>query len=197
MKRVLRLLLCLGLLTMLVSGCVASSEPETQPTPTVPMEEYAAPSEAPKEAAAAEETETVIFKTVGEEAVITVGSVKIGAPAYYTDAGGTMVFPLAEVLKALGWSVTDPDAAGPVDMKLTREGAEEIVIRYTKPIASAKEQVEEVTVLKGGQTVNVAGEVLPFVDDMLYATESFIRKVIQDIEVSYDGKTNISIEAIV
>lgn len=183
---------------MLVSGCVASGEPETQPTPTVPMEESAAPSEAPKEAAAAEETETVIFKTVGEEAVITVGSVKIGAPAYYTDAGeGTMVFPLAEVAKALGWSVMDPDTAGPVDMKLTREGAEEIVIRYTKPIASAKEQVEEVAVLKGGRTVNVAGEVLPFVDDMLYATESFIRKVIQDIEVSYDGKTNISIEAIV
>ncbi len=198
MKKSLKTAALLMVLLAVLTGCTANIAEEASPSPTVSQEPSASPAPsavASPKASAATEPQTMVFKSVGDAAEITVGTTKIRAGAYYTgESEDTMVFPVGEVAKALGWSVSDPDAAGPVEVKLTQDGTDEVIIAYTKPEDDKDSPITPTSVTKGGKDVDVGKNPLAFIDGLLYGTEVFFDKTLQEIDVKYDGGMKITIE---
>jgi len=197
MKKAIRMGGLVLTLSLLLAGCRANVAESPSPSPTL--------TEAPTPAAspdivpeASPEVDVDRFEIVGEEASITVGTTKLRGAAYYAGderTEGAMLFPLAEVAKALGWTVDEPDVSGPAQMKLTQAGAEDVTVSYTRPSDNANGEVTGVTAQKGGAAVDVAGDSFAFLDGQLYAPEAFIDKAVQEIDVVYDGKQQITVEA--
>src|SRR5699024_4607872 len=99
---------------------------------------------------------------VGEDAQIMVGDVTLTAKAYYMGEED-MLLPVAQTAEALGWTAQVPDAAGAVEMKLTRQGEEDIVVAYTASEDDAPVALENVTVRKGGEDVDLQDVPMAFI----------------------------------
>lgn len=128
MQKAMRICLALLALAVLMTGCSAKTEENPMPSPTVSPSATATPM-ATEDAAQSEKT---AFTPVGEDAQIMVGDVTLTAKAYYMGEED-MLLPVAQTAEALGWTAQVPDAAGAVEMKLTRQGEEDIVVAYTAP----------------------------------------------------------------
>lgn len=179
---------------LLTAGCT-NNEPTPSPSPTV-MESptpVASPETSPSASPAAGAD---VFKMVGEEATITVGSTKLSQGAYYTSEGeDSMSFPLLEVAKALGWTATEPSAEGIVEIRMTRDGMEEVNLKYTRPERGEDAKLTDVSVRKGGKTVDMPKDSAAFINGHVYVTEALIDKALQEIDMRYDGAKSITIEA--
>ena len=160
------------------------------PSPTVSPSATATPM-ATEDAAQSEKT---AFTPVGEDAQIMVGDVTLTAKAYYMGEED-MLLPVAQTAEALGWTAQVPDAAGAVEMKLTRQGEEDIVVAYTAPEDDAPVALENVTVRKGGEDVDLQDVPMAFIDGTLYAAEAFFDRALEEIDVAYDEGTRITVEA--
>ncbi len=177
-----------------LTGCASDNAQTAEPTPTVAASESPSPSVEPSPAASPA-AEADVFKTVGEEATITVGTTKLNEGAYYTGEGeDTMSFPLLEIAKALGWAATEPGSTGVVEVRLTRDGMDDIIVSYTRPKEGMDAKLPDAAVTKGGQSVDLPADALAFINGRVYANEAMIDKVLQDIEVRYDGAKAITIE---
>ncbi len=183
--------LCLAIAT----GCT-TLEAETAPSPletAMPSASMEAPLNTPDASQAAQ---AEVYRLVGKEATIQVADAKVKGGAFYAGEGDdTMVFPLAEVAKALGWEVSEPaDASGKTEINLTRDD-EKVSIAYQKPNVNNVGTIAGVMVTKGGQPVSLGDEPIPHIDGMLYVTEAFLDKVLQEVTVAYDGALSITISA--
>lgn len=185
MKKWMQCAALLAFVLILATGC--SSNAGTQPN--------VGPTESPSPAPAPE-AQAKVFTLAGKAAEIRLGEDKIPGNAYFIGKSEKdLVLPLTEVCKALGWAVTEPEAEGPVEIKMTKDGAEEIVLSYTRPRSDLVATVGNVRAYKGGKavTINEMDE-MPFIDGMLYATEGFISEAVEKIAVKYDGETMITVE---
>lgn len=194
-KMVPAALLTLALLGLL-TACVArgAEAPESGPTAAAETDRTPAPQAAPD---AEPSPEASVFRLVGAKAEIVVGSTKINGAAYYVGEGDdTMVLPLVEVAKAMGWSVDEGVAsAGPSEIKLARDGADEVLVAFVRPDGEISGRVNGVTVQKGGKQADVSRQPAPYLDGTLYVTEAFIDTALMEIDVQYDGAAKITIEA--
>lgn len=210
MKKVAWMLMSLLLLLAVATGCTTNAATAPSPSPTVAgqPEGTAAPS-----ATTGTQEQVEVLRTVGEEAQISVGTNKVNGAAYYLGMNdNTILFPLAEVGKALGWDVDETNINGD-RVTLKKNGAEEIIIEYTRRTGATGTTVENktvantnntngqvialegITVTKAGAAVDIGNETLIHVDGKLYASEGFINKAMEQIAVNYDGKTSIIIES--
>ncbi len=183
-------LLCLTLAT----GC-STQAGEAVPSPTAPIS--ASPSVLPSVSPGATGTaaQAEVYNTVGQAAVITAGTGKVNGNAYYAgNTKDTMLFPLGEVAKALGWTVNEPDSVGNVEMKISKTGGDEIIVAYTKPELDNAGNIADVKVTKAGKAVEIGTEPMPYIGGMLYVTEAFIDKAVQEVDVTYDGALKIDIK---
>lgn len=196
MRRIFQaVVLSLALFTLL-TACAARGAEAPSPSPTVAADTAGTP--APETPAGAEPSPNAgVLKLVGEPAVVTVGSTKIHGAAYYAGEGDdTMVLPLVEVAKAMGWSVDEGVAsAGPAEIKLTRDGADEVVVTFVRPDAEMRGHVDGVAVRKGEKQADVSRQPTPYIDGALYVTEAFIDTTLQEVDVKYDGAARITVEA--
>ncbi len=190
MQKAMRICLALLALAVLMTGCSAKTEENPMPSPTVSPSATATPM-ATEDAAQSEKT---AFTPVGEDAQIMVGDVTLTAKAYYMGEED-MLLPVAQTAEALGWTAQVPDAAGAVEMKLTRQGEEDIVVAYTAPEDDAPVALENVTVRKGGEDVDLQDVPMAFIDGTLYAAEAFFDRALEEIDVAYDEGTRITLEA--
>ncbi len=190
----------LALLVALVLGttaCTSNVTPEPSPTATVEVSPSVAPAEtgtpAPSPTSVAQGAK--VFKLVGQAAEIMVGTTQVRASAYYTGEGeDTMVLPLAEVCKALGWSVAENNAAGPSEVRISKDGAETVNLTYEKPDHDADSVLENVRVTREGKDVNTGSHPFAYINGILYGTEVFFDKALQEIDVKVDGSKTITIE---
>ncbi|MDR0897971.1 MAG: hypothetical protein LBN04_08950 [Oscillospiraceae bacterium] len=192
MNKAIKMGALLLVLLALLTGCTANGAeaPSASESPAATEAATPHPGHTPDEAQAD------VFRLVGEAAVITVGGQEVAGSAYYVGKDETdIAFPLGAVCKALGWMVAEPDSSGVTEMRLTREGDEDISINYTRPANNVHAGLEGITVTKGTQPVDITGMKLPFIDGMLYADKAFMDKAVQAIDVSYDGATAITIQA--
>jgi len=189
-------------LAMLATACAPTN---TAPTPSPTVEQSpspepetspeASPEVSPEASPAGTTGNAQVFRLVGEAAEIVVGTAQVREAAYYTGEGeDTMVFPLAEVCKALGWSVTESSATGQAEMRISKAGAETVTVSYTKPDANRDAVIEDAKVVKAGRNVDTGMHPFAYINGFLYGTEVFFDKAIQEIEVKNDGDRKITIE---
>lgn len=189
MKRVLPLCAVLCMLLALATGCAAGGE-SPKPTAT-PFEAPKAPSVSPK----GEAGQAAVLIPVGKKAELIVGTKKVAGNAYYAGEGeDSIVLPLTEVAKALGWAVVEPTTTGPIEVKMTKQGMEDVLIQYTKPETEVLASVEELTATKGGKSIDIEDDPRPFVDGKLHVTKAFIDKTLEEISMEIDGETKVTIE---
>jgi hypothetical protein len=190
MNRAIQMGALLLALLALLTGCTANGAEAPSASESPAATEAATPPPPPSA-----EDQADVFRLVGEAAVISVSGQEVAGSAYYVGKDETEIaFPLGAVAKALGWTVAEPDSSGVTEMRLTREGDEDIAINYTRPANNVHAGLEGITVTKGTQPVDITGMKLPFIDGLLYADKAFMDKAVQEIDVHYDGATAITIE---
>lgn len=186
--KIMRMSLVILLMVAMLTGCAANSAepaPTTEPAPTA--------TDAPADAAA-EPAEPFVLVTVGKRAEMVVGEDKLKDAAYYLgNDKGDMVLPLAEVSKALGFAVTEGTGEGPVETTITKDGMDDVRIAYTRPKGETAQNVGDVSVQKGSETVDVGNMPMPIIHGVVYVTEAFFEKVLESIDVNYDGEQTITI----
>lgn len=192
MMKKLWISLALALILMMTTACSAPVEETPTEEPTQAATE--APTEQPSPETSPE-AETEIFTIVGEEGQVRVGTTTIDGNVYY-DVDENLYLPLAEVAGALGWTVDEPDAGGDIEMRLSRTGAQEIVIAYAKPENEKGGMATNLRATSGENEIELEREEteMPFLDGNLHVTESFFDKCVQEITVTVEG-ANVSIEA--
>lgn len=195
-----RFIFALVLLAAVLTGCSSNVSVEVSPSPSVaPSPSDAAPGEAAAalpDATSNLTSQTDTFIAVGDKAAITVGSTKLSGKAYYPSGDEkTMLLPVVEVCKALGWQVEEPAGTGASALKMTRSGMDEVVVNFNMPATDSMGALTGVTATKGESSVDAAGESFAWIDGQLYATEAFISKAVQEIEVDYDGAASITVNA--
>lgn len=187
MKKSMQIMVLLTMVLALTVGCAsnASTQPSINPqVSTTPAQSTAKPEEQAK-----------VFTLAGKAADIVVNSKKIPGNAYYMDTDGkNILLPFTEVCKGLGWAVTEPGAAGPIEIKMTKQGAEEIVISYIKPAHDMFASVGDVKITKAGKLITINEmEDIPYLEGMLYTTEEFISQAVEKIAVTFNGETIITV----
>ncbi|GHU82453.1 hypothetical protein FACS1894196_0790 [Clostridia bacterium] len=187
----------LAMLILLLGGCAADATATPSPSPTVAATEMA-PEASPIASAMPSpdaSPDMDVLRPVGEEAEIRVGTTRVPGVAYYAGMGDdTILLPLAEVARALGWTVTEPAAASKAEIRLTRAGAEDVAVVYTRPADASQASAIALTATKGGKPVDAGDAKARFIGDTLCVSEAFIDKALQSINVVYDGAATIDIE---
>lgn len=185
MKKAMRAGAVLLFVCLMMTGCAANSAMPS-PTATPPL---TAPPETTQGAANPE-----VFVPVGKIAEIFIGTTKVVGSAYYIgEAQNTMAFPMVEVGRALGWTVLEPKNAGAVETRVNKDGGELVIIKYTLPTIDFTGTIEDISLTKGGRAVDVGGSKQVMIDGTLHVTKEFIEKALEDIEITYDGETKITI----
>lgn len=188
MKKSMQIMVLFLLLLTLTLGC--SSNASTQPSISPQGSPTPNQSTSPKP-----EEQAKVFTLAGKAADIMVDNKKIAGNAYYTDTDKEdILIPLTEVSKALGWAVTEPETVGPIEIKMTKQDADEIIISFTRPERDTVTNIGDIQVMKGGKptTINEMDSV-PFIDGMLYVTEEFMSQAVEKIAVKYNGETLITV----
>lgn len=187
MKRWFRFMAALVLIPMIATGCANSAAPETSKSP-------AADVTAPPAAETPGQAE--VYMLAGKAADIQAGGKRVAGSGYFAGKGEEkLVVPFVEVCKGLGWAVTEPEAAGPVEIKMSKPGQPEIVISFTRPDVDFSPDIGTVVVKKDNKEISVNEmEKMPYIDGMLYANEGFISEAVEKIAIKYDGETLISVE---
>ena len=164
---------------LMVTGCAAGSVAPPEPSPE--------PSVTP------EAVQAEIIMPVGKRAEIDIGGRKLTEGAYYVGANEEeMVFPLAEVAQALGFTAQEPTNIGNVEMTISKQGMEDVVIRYTRPEQGAVAGAE-ITATRGAETIDVTNAKHPIINNVLYVPEGFLDRALHEVNVTYDGETTITI----
>jgi len=185
MKKWYRIAASLVLILVVATGC-ASGAPESAKDPAAN----------PPETTAAPEDQAKVYTLAGKAAQIQVGDQSVPGNGYYMGKGeDDLILPFAEVCRGLGWTVSEPQAAGPAQMQITKPGEEEIILLFTRPAEDFTPDVGAVQIKKGGKDVAVNEmKSMPFIEGMLYANEGFICEAVEKVVVKYDGETLISVE---
>ena len=198
MKRYIILLLTVALL-ITFAACTTSKTAEPTPSPEPVATAEASPTPAPSAETVAEPSasptvssmDESVFKPMVSGAKLTYDGKDINAIPYY-GINNVILLPLQPLAEAMGWNVENSIAGTSEAWLLTKEGKDDLIIQFITPPTGQK-QVSGVTARKGDANINVDPSLF-FANGTIYVPAPFISDAMEKIDVSYDGKSVVSVK---